>query len=220
MMLNHYDIYYSFDFNKNFAYSLILENSNMFYNVCNQLINQSQGKEGDWICSSNLKSIGFDKLLCVYNYFDLNFSNKKIENLINSKVLKMIKEQDFIQEFSKISSLLSEINNKILSQIDLPISSSEELTYENFVKISNFQIDNQIDIDNKLITYIDVFVKLKDVNTVVLISCFDVYSQEQMHQIIKQLNYMGLKVLLINSHEKYNFLEVEKVIIDQDLCLI
>lgn len=221
MKLINYNVDYVFDYSLDInIYSLIVENSQEYFKLCNDIIKQSEGEDGSWVLSHNAQQLNMDNVLCIYDFFGLSMNNKKVENLINAQVLQIIKEQDFLQEFSALNNILLKINNKALAQVDLPIISAEEFTYENFVKFSNYKIDEETDLCNKIVTYVDLFIKLKNIKVVALISCFNVLSKEQMQSIIKQLQYMGISVLLINNQNKYEFKNIPKVIIDEDLCLI
>ena len=223
MRLAHFDIDYVFDFDKqNTTYSLVIENSMQYFNLVKQLIDQNNGKQGGgWILSQIDKELSLqDNVVCVYNFFDLNLNSKKIESVINNEVLKVIKEKDLLREFEDLSKLVLKINDEILSNIDLPIDSSDDITYENFIKLSNYKITEEIDILNKIVTYVDLFVKLKNIKLVILVDCFAVLSEQDMQKLLKQFNYMDCNVLLINSQNKYTFNDVKKCIIDEDLCII
>ena len=221
MKLQHFDIDYCFNFEQDIhIYSLIVDNPSLYFKVCNELINFDKLDEVSWVLAHDAQEVKLDNILCIHDFFELNLNNKKVESLIDAKILQILKEQDFLQEFSQLNNLLIKINNQALAEMDLPIKSTDEVTYENFVKLSDYKINEEIDLCNKIITYIDLFIKLKNVKVVVLVSCFNILTYEQIQQIIKQLQYMGINVLFINSVDKYNFKDVPKIIIDKDLCLI
>ena len=200
---------------------LIVENSKEFLYLVSQFFQQVNGGEGDWVLSENTQTLQLDKCcLFIYDYLNLNFSGKKIENLINNEALKLLKEGDFISQIFEIKSKMAEINNALLDEIDLPIFSKDEFSYDDFIKVSNYAINEEIDLPSKIITYIDIFIKLGKIKLVVLVDLFHYLTQQEVELLIKNIQYLDVSVLLIDSQDKYTNLKIEKTIIDDDLCLI
>lgn len=108
----------------------------------------------------------------------------------------------------------------MLNEIDLSISSKDEFSYEDFIKVSCYSVNEEIDLPSKIITYIDIFVKLTKTKLVVLINLFSYLTQQEVETLVKNIEYLNVSVLLIDSQDKYSNFKIEKTIIDDDLCLI
>ncbi|MBQ8425356.1 MAG: type II-A CRISPR-associated protein Csn2 [Clostridia bacterium] len=222
MKLINSKIDYIFDFSKNDTYSLVIENPNEFYSLTMELFYQcSSDLDGEWVFGVNneIKSIS-KNLLLLHNYYEFSCSSKKIDSLINSTILDALKTNDYFEEISSINSELFKINDKICEKVDLPIESSFEIDFDSIVKLLNYKIKDDLDFLNKLITYIDIFIKIKKIKVVVFIGLFSYLSEQEIDNLIKQLRYMDIKIMFIDNYDKCPFKYVKKIIIDNDLCII
>ena len=209
------------DFDANPVYSLIIENSELFFKLTNELFLECNGEEGGFVLSKNFKMDKFEKqAVFIHDYFNLSCSGIKVDKLIKSVVLEKLNELDNFELMSKINQSIIEINERVIDLIDLDLSFDDEFDYEKLIKISNFKIKEDSILIEKLYSYIDIFVKLKNIKLVILINLFDYFSEKQINELLKQLKYSELYVLLINSHEKYRIENVKQTIIDNDLCEI
>ena len=203
------------------VYSLIIENSELFYKFTNDLFNQCNGEDGDFVLSNNFKLDKFEKqAVFIHDYFNLSCSGIKIDKLIKSSILEKLNELDNFELMSRINQLIIEINEKVIDMVDLDLKFDDEFDYEKLIKISNFKIKEDSVLIEKLYSYIDIFVKLKNIKLVILVNLFDYFSEVQINDLLKQLRYNELFVLIVNSHEKYNLENAKRIIIDDDLCEI
>ncbi len=221
MKLVHPSIDIQIDFSINNCYNLVVENPCEFFNLTADLINQSNGAEGNFVLSNDSKILNIQKkCLIIYDYFNINFSSKKITNLINSNILSILKEEDFIEDFSKLNELFLKINQKLQDNLDYPLEFEDDFNYETFVKFSNYKINENPKLTDKIIDYINIYCKLADISTIVFINLNLFLEQTDIEAIIKQLNYMQLNILFVNAVEKLSLPQTEKIIIDKDLCVI
>lgn len=209
------------DFEKNFAYSLIIENSNEYYKILRELYSECNGDDGDIILSDDGKMLSFEKLsVFIYDYFNLICGGAKIDKMLKNEIMEKLNEHDFFEELSKISNIIIEMNDRVLEEIDLPISYNSEFDFNKLVSISNFKIDESIEQIEKVYSLANVFVKLKKIKIVILVGIFDYFDKDKIESLLKQFEYDELYVLMINSKDKYKFQNVKTIIIDEDLCEI
>ena len=220
MKIVHPFIEKQINFSKNNCYELIVENANLFFKFSADIINQCNNIDGEFVLSDN-KILDFGKVcLAVYDYYNFTAHTKKISNLINTEIGDILKNGDFLQEFSSISQLIININDKIKDKLDFSVESVEEFDYDSFIKFSNFKIEKSGDLIGNMLDYISVMQKLSDLKVVVFVNANCVFSEQQIKSIIKQLTYMQLNILFINNIQKYSLNNVETIIIDDDLCEI
>lgn len=222
MKLVHPHITQNIDFNKNFAYTLVIENSNEFFNLTNQLINQiDKNKYGEFVLSENVNIIDISKFISVvFDYYNLIDDDKKIENNINKRLVNYLKKEDFISEFCDLNSRMNLISEKILCDLNLPIISTEGLTEEKFVKLMGYKLSKRENLIERIIDYISFQQEIKDIKVIVFINLSSVLNSEEINEIIKQLNYQQINILMIESQDKYQLNKTKKIIIDKDLCEI
>lgn len=211
-----------FDFDNSFAWSLIVENSKEYLKVVEELYNECfLGEESEFVLSNNSEILDISKnCLFLHNYFDLDLNNKKIISEINSQVSDVFKSKDFIDDFYKLNSLFVSINDKIIDNFDFKLEYDSDLTYDKFIKLAGFKIASESRFVERLMSYIKIYTSLKKTKLVVFVGLSGYLSLDELMQFLKELNYLNLKCLLIESHQKYNLDFVKRVIIDDDLCEI
>lgn len=221
MKLVHPDIARQIDFNHQFCYSLIIENSHEFFSKTNELFLQTNGEEGNYVLSHENQTLNIAKnCLFIFDYYNDLFNNKKIINSINNKVADILKQEDFIDDFAQLNALIAKINAQITYQLDYEVSYIENLDFSDFAKLSNYKIIQDGNLLDNILTYIQINCQNQNITMVIFVNLFSLLSQEDVEKLIKQLNYMQLHILFIDSQQKYILQDCETIIIDNDLCVI
>jgi len=219
MKLAHPQINTIINFKENPIWFLVVENKKQYYSYAFQLYNQSLGAGGDFCISLQNNVLDFAKnVLYMHDFINVDFSSKKVKNAIETAVLEEIKNSDYLLELANITTSLTMLNDKILSQIDLPIEFSEEFTVEKFVKISEYSILSEQTLLDKIITYVDVFLKLKKIKIVIFVGLLSFLTNQELEELITQLKYMEIKVIFLDGIDLN--VKYPKIIIDNDLCEI
>lgn len=210
------------DFDKYSVYFLAIENSKEYLKVVEELYAECNGKtESQFVLSDNTEIISIPKnCLLIHNYFDLDINSKKIINEINSKVLNYISTQDFVCDLCDLNKLFININDKIVDNFNLKLEYDAEFTWDKFIKISNYKINEQSKFIDRIMSYIKIYCELKNIKIVIFIGLSLFLSQNELELFIKELNYLELKCLLIEPSLKYDLKDVGRIIIDDDLCEI
>ena len=220
MILSHFDIERKMDFSKNDCYSLIIENANEFFRLTKEMYNQVNGEEGNFVLYENGILEIKRKCLFIYDYYTDIFSNKKVINILNTKILDFLKEHDFLSKFSQLNKIMIDINEQVAQEISANLEFNQEFGYDSFIKFSNYKFTQNKDFVENLVNYIDFYVQSTKTQIVIFVHLFSVLNKEQIEQLIKQMRYMQLNVLLIDSRQIYKLKDVETIIIDEDLCVI
>lgn len=210
------------DFENHSVYFLILENSQEYSRVIEEIFNECNNSiSSEFVLSENSEILSLQKnSLFVYNYLDLDINNKKIISEINSQVLGYISKQDFINEFCELNRLFININDKISDNFDFKIEYDSEISYDKFIKISNYKVSSESKLANKLLSYIKLYSSLKKTNLVIFVGLSLYLSEAELQTLLKELEYLELKCLLIEPYQKYKLKEAGYITIDNDLCEI
>ncbi len=205
MKLVHKNINKQFNFKESNFCHLIIENSKEFYNLTNELYRQCVlQEEGNWVLS-NIEQLDICKnTLFIYDYYQINLNSKKTQNIINNEVLKILKESDYFELLSKINLNLITLNENVLENINLPIQFNSEFCFEDFIKFSNYTVKEETGFLQKILCYIDLFLKLKNIKLVIFVNLLSVVSQQELVELLKQLSYMQLPVFFISSKTNLN----------------
>lgn len=210
------------EFDKWSTYFLIVENSKEYQKVVEELYNECFNNiDSAFVLSERGEVLNLSKYcLLLHNYFDLDINNKKIVGEISNQALNCLAKQDFVEDFYRMNELFIKINDKIVDNFDFKIEYDSEITYEKFVKLSNFKIETQSKFVEKLIAYIKVYTSLKKTKLVIFVGLSAYLSEKELEMFLKQLHYLDLKCLLVEPFEKYKPENVGRIIIDEDLCEI
>lgn len=223
MKLIHNDfIGIEFDFYNNQFINLVIENSKDFYEFTHQLYLQiEENQELGWVLSKDNKIESISKnVLFINDYFNFDLNNKKINNLINQNILEFFKERDYYKNFALINNEISLLEQEILLNIDLPLICEKEFFYEDLIKLLEFKINENISFIEKIITYIDIFIKLKKIEIVCFVDIFSYLTKDEVSQLIKQLKYMEVSGFFLENSVKLKLDDLKTVIIDNDFCII
>jgi len=219
MKLVHPNIDVQMDFEQNKNQLLIIENAKEFYNLVNDIVLQYSGKSGSWVLSKLFPIDIKSNAIVLHNFFDFSCNNKKVENLLKTEILQILNTEDFLNNLSTLNKDLISLCEKISPFINLPLTFKDNFSFEDFYKILNFSIQEDEDLISKVTNYVDIFSKLTNASLVVLINATTVLEKEQILQLVKDLNYKDLSLLLIESKDT-TIPSFKKIIIDNDLCVI
>lgn len=221
MKLVDYKTGINIDFEQNHINILQLENAKVMFDVCNDLCKQCSGEEGSFVLSDDLKTLNFaDCCQFIPNIFDLGLNGKKIENLLQKNLQSIINCGDYAEQFFAIDKSIVELNNKLLPNIDLQISYNDDLQFCDIFKICNYKIEEKQNLFDRIIDYVDVVSELSKTKLFIFVDLFPYISQEQAQKLVKQFEYMDIKVLFVTSFLPYKIDDVKKMIVDCDLCVI
>ena len=221
MKLVHPDIARQIDFKHQFCYSLIIENSHEFFLKTNELFLQSNGEEGNFVLSHENQTLNIAKnCLFIFDYYSDLLNNKKTINSINNKVLDILKQDDYIEDFAQLNTIIAKINAQITEQLDYEVSYIENLDFGDFAKLSNYKVSHGHNLLDNILTFLQINCQNQNITMAVFVNLFSFLSQEEIEMLIKQLRYMQLNVLFIDSQQKYKLKDCETIIIDNDLCVI
>lgn len=217
---NRYKQVIDFDFFNN--YVLAIENSNEYLKVLQEIFNETNGIENsEFVLSDNGETLKFSKAaIFIYDYLNLDINNRKIINEINAQVLELLKNHDNTEDFFKINQIFIDINDKLLNEFDFKLNYDSELTFEKFIKLSNYHIDLEANLADRIVSYIKIYSCLKDIKLVIFTGLFEIFSKEEVEKIVKQIEYFDLKCLLIEPYIKYDFKSFGRIVVDADLCEI
>lgn len=219
MKIVHPSMETQIDFEDQSCICLVIENSKEFYKLTSEFYKQNIGEEGNFILSDE-SIIDISKAcIFVYDYYSDLLNNRKSNNILSEKAITVLKNNDFIEEFSNLNALILEINEKIAEQMDLNVNYIENIDYETFVKQSKFRVQMVDNILENILSYIEVN-QHSNTKIIVFVNLFSVLNERDINILLKQISYMQYKTLLIETSLKYKITGIKTIIIDDDLCEI
>lgn len=220
MKLVHVNVERHIDFSICPAYIFVIENAKEYYKLTSELYRQYSGEDGNFALSEN-GIISIEKnVLFIYDFFQIALDTKKIENIINAMVMAEFKKGDYIKLLNEINEKIINLNEKVLQNIDLNLTYEDVFDSEKFVKLSHYKVKEESTLIEKIIAYIDMYVKIKGIRVVTFVNAFSFFNKEEICQILKQLNYMQLYCIFFEPCKSYDIENTKTIIIDNDLCVI
>lgn len=220
MKLVHPNIDKILNFDLKNVFSLIIENPEEYFNLTNQLVMQSEGGDGDWVLSDVLPLELSKNILVIYDFYHLDCNNKKFDNMLKTEIMKLPKSVDFNEYVTNINKEIAKLNDKIISNLPIKVFVNDDISFEQILKLSKFSFKEETKLLERLINYIENYLQLSTLKVVVLIGSKSVLDNDHIKLLIKDLEYKDLKILLIDSQDRFLDYDCEKIIIDNDLCVI
>ena len=110
MKLVHVDISKQMNFEQSSNFILAIENSQEFYRLSSQLISQCRGEQGDFaIYDGQLLDIP-KTCIVIHDFYSDWFASKKTTSALQSQIIDLLKNNDFIEDFLILTSKRSNFN--------------------------------------------------------------------------------------------------------------
>ncbi len=205
----------------NDAFYLVIEKPRALYEFVNDLYTQINGNDGVIVFSDDngvLKPSKSVELITTYIPFDVN--EKRLLNKINGLL-----EKEAVNEvnYSSTMELLAQLENYISKLTETFMCSFEYngLSVSSLIKMCGITIvdDSACNIE-KLINYMDVVSELIGDRLFIFVNLTAFYPEDEVMDFIDTVKIKGFQVLIVDSVNRDYISDVEKLIIDEDLCII
>lgn len=208
------------DFSISNIYSFEICNKKYLYRISSLFYSLSNGDNIDEVIyfdeNDNEVSIN-SKIRTFTEYFDFSFNSKKYSNDITKYILSNIEQynsDNILKTYGKLSNLF----NKELQKLDLPISVSVEEGLENVIKMFKFKINESDELLDNLLLIIDLEVALNYNKILCFINLKQYLSYSELLEFYKYATYNSIKIIMIDYEKQDYIKEYErKIIIDQSL---
>jgi CRISPR type II-A-associated protein Csn2 len=207
-------------------YCLAIEDPHEFYKVVDMLNRQVSSEEEGFVLSESTtaKVLSLkDHSDILIDYFNMDFNDRKIKNLLYSRVEDDIKHSDLSSLYQKLVDSYRELIDGVIQKCDVMTSASEEsIGIQDYLKLSDLKILEQYNSPLEMImNYIDIIYKLRNIDILFLVNIREILNDEELKQLFLQCSYMKLSVITIEKSKPKVKMPDEKVIlIDSDLCQI
>lgn len=218
LRVNYFDNEISFD-NENIN-AIEIENRKYFYRFLSDLhkiVNEGFSDDITFFNDDNIELNMNSKIKVIVDYFNFNFDSKKYANDITKYVNEFVDEVDkknLINLYNKIVKLY----DKILNEVELPLSVENELNIETITKFMKVSIDEKNELLENLLLMIDLEKVLRTNNLLIFVNLKQYLSKEELIELYKYSIYNQVNITLADSQSYGGTLEYEKkLIIDENL---
>lgn len=222
MTLSHNIFNSPIEFEENTLNLLIIENKEYCQKIITELIDQIDGKDGDFLLFSGYKELKFLKSAeIITDLFHLNVNQTKFLTKLYGEIKTRFLQKEDFDKFSNLSS-------SILRFLDIVAEDFEyQITYESDVDIAallkvqgvKFILDGKTLLE-KLLDYMKILRDFYGIKLFIIPNLKSTLSENEFNNFKSYIFYNKIDVLIIETvftPPKNN----EKIkIIDKDLCII
>lgn len=206
--------------NDNTVFTIEIENKKYFYRFVKDLcfLNGSFLVDSIKFFGENSKEKSeFRKIKVFINYFDFDLNSKKYSNDIFKFLLENLddmEKSDIIKTYNK----LIQIYNRILNNIDLPLSVSNDSSIESITKLMKIVINEKDNLLENLLLLIDLEKMLSKGTILFFVNLKQYLSTEELMEFYKYSLYNQVQIILVDS-QSYGVCNnyEKKLIIDENL---
>lgn len=200
---------------------LIIENPSEFYNTVFELDGQFDGKEGNFVFSSEGQIISAAKNgVMVSDFFHFDLNDKKILNLLYKKIEGSVvseKTLEFNELTAKTVGFLEDVSFLMPFELEY-----DEPQIQDYLKAAGVKFQKDYDsLEEKIICYINALIELKNCEFFIFVNLKSVLNDQKLQQIYDHCRAEQVGLLLIENTKTRPLLLCEKaVVITEDLCEI
>lgn len=224
MILIHKDIFNPIKFDEENINILILENKIFFINKVNEIIDQVDNNNGNFILMTEKgEELNFSKNCnVVTDLFCLNFDSKKIKTVILNELKNIASSENYFTKIKNLEENIRELMLEIIYNCDYELELTEEFDISKLFKIYDISISkNYSNMVEKFISYVDILTDVLKIKLVFCVNILNFFEEVDRIEIYKYILAKKKNVIFIENNYSYEKIEYEKkYIIDKDFCEI
>ncbi len=223
MKLVHSQFEEPLEFSEGIPNILVLEHTALRVQIIEDLKEQIQNGEGNFVLSCQDEILKMDKVAeFLLNPFDLDFNQKKIISKIQSTLKELANNESNYAESIRILGEVNSYFQNLGAQIEYPISFHDSIELSDLIKISGAKIETDSEsFFERIINYMCLLNDVLGISLLVTLNLQLYLNEKQMKELYKMAHYKKINLLLIESFDMNQPNLLERVtIIDKDLCVI
>lgn len=200
--------------------TLVIENIELFRIIVEDINKEKLKEENGFILyNDNYEKLDINKNIILINnlvLLDLN------ERIILNGLHKEIKEEILVNYYKEFDQLEKNINEFIKNAI---FNNNYNLTYdcslniEDLLKISSLRFNEEENIIDKFLSYIDLIQNYLKINHIILINSRNYFTDEEYKNLFSEIERKEISLTFIeNYNNRVSFPNEKLYIIDNNLC--
>lgn len=221
MKLVHMEYPFYIEFEENKANILSIENTNVFTKVLKSFMEQTEGKEGDFVLSEGIKELRMDKKAdLILSPLVVDINQKKIINKISS-VLNTAAQNEMTVETMELNGAVQKYLSCLAEYSPFDVDFKDDIDIAGLLKLYEMHIPSEdMSVSENLLLYIKAMHRVCGTEVFAILNLKQYISKEELQQFYASVFYEKVFLLLIEG----NFSGKEKnekcLIYDKDCCII
>lgn len=200
---------------------LCIEKKKSFADLIQEMLDQKNGKDGQFILSEKDKIINMAKEVeIIINPFVLDCNEKRVQQKLYQEVYEQAVSK-YLLETTELNAKIISYLEKITLSVPYDIIFDLEENIQGMLKIYGVRIEQQTSsLLEKITDYLKILVRMCRIKIYIFVNLKTYLDPEDLKKLYEFAFYEKLNIILIENQviEKIN---CEKVcILDQDMCII
>ena len=200
--------------------TLVIENIELFRIIVEDINKERLKEVNDFkLYNDNYEEIDINKNIILIN--NLILLDLKERVILNS-IYKEVKEEIMVNYYKEFDKLEKDINEFIKNAI---FNNNYNLTYdcslniEDLLKISSLKFNQEDNIIDKFLSYLDLVKDYLKIKTIILINSRNYFTDEEYKNLFEEVKRKDISLLFIENYNNRVSFSAEKLyIIDSNLC--
>lgn len=199
---------------------LVIENKNMFYSFVKELYDLTMGKESNIVLSENDIPIKISKVVDLVTHFiPFEINNKKILTKLYDKLNKASAEAELFADTYNLELELRSYIVKLCDNYSFELEFDDNIDIKSLLKAVNLRFSENYDtLPEKLFEYMTNMRDLDGDKLFILVNFCTYVSNEDLQLFVETAVNHRFNLLLIESRDTMLGNNVNKRVIDNDLC--
>jgi CRISPR type II-A/NMEMI-associated protein Csn2 len=218
MMLSHYNINSPIVFDEDHVNVLVIENPTQLSKIVEELILQSEGKNGGFTLSDKNELLPiFGNIITLIDPFSLVPNEREILNRLYSHMKNDALDEDcYLNVNEMISTIEKELEHIMLRQ---PVQlERNDIDIMGLIKLANIHFEVSGPLIERIYDYVTICKEYRRIKIFIFVNFKSYLTVEEIIQLYSFAQYQKIHILMIETHQSEILCQEKIRIIDIDLC--
>lgn len=202
--------------------TIILENQHMFYSIISDINSQLEGADGKFVLSEDYQPLDMRKhteLITQFVPFSIN--QKELINKLYSTLKTRSMNEEMYQKTAELYTAISKYMYFLTEDYENELIFDCPDDISGLLKTFNVRFyDSDKSLSEKILEYTIAASELKGERVFIFVNIRSYLTDNQIEALFKNFILRKIKVLCIENKEYRKLTMEERIIIDEDMCLI
>lgn len=201
--------------------SIVVENSEYYYQMVRDFVNQIEGKEGRWIVSKKDKPLPVSKSVDIlFDYTSIDLNKKTLITKVVGELEKTANKEENIDTALQLLADIERFVIQLNEDYDLSVD-CDKLTIAQLLKSIGISISLESDdLTEILYSYMQLVRQFIGDKLFVFVNLQSFVSHKHFQEFVQTILGHGYQVLFMENKEYDRLAGENRLLIDEDLCEI
>lgn len=221
MKLVNSELAIQIELSENYMQYLTIENPSVFAKAVQDIWNQSNGRDGNFLLSEGGKELSFAKnCFFISNPFDVNCNERKIITKLYQELNENALDL-YITQKSELNMQIQQFLYAVLNTVPYHLTSNESIEIPELLKAFDVKIYSEAEeLLEIIIDYLRAMKRICGYRVAIFLNIKQYLDEKQLKSLYEICSYEKIYFLNIEGAKSVSYDNEKYVIIDKDLCII